>query len=136
MVDEESVEVETVTPKTTKATARSHTFLVDKPVGSGGGDRAPMASEYFLAAIASCHITTAHKVAERRGAALSRIRIRGRQWIDGDFITKIHLDIFVQGGLSQEERETVFRLTERICTLSKATKVPIERVLHDWPAPP
>lgn len=130
MVDEEFVEVETLTPKTTQARARHHTFVVDKPATSGGTDRGPMASEYFLAALCSCHITTAHKVAQKRGASLERVRIQGRQWIDGDFITKIHLDIHVRGDLAPEEIETIFRLTERICTISKATKVPIERTVQ------
>ena len=132
MPDEEVVDVETVTPKTTKATARHHVFYVDKPTTSGGTDKAPMASEYFLASLASCHITTAHKIAQKRGARMDKVRIKARQWIDGDFITKVHLDIFVGGTLPPEERETIFRLTERICTISKATSVPIERALHDW----
>lgn len=132
MVEEESVTVETVTPKTTKAQARQHEFLVDKPTASGGTDLAPMASEYFLAALCSCHITTAHKIAEKRKVPLERIRIEGRQWIDGDFITRIHLDIHVPATLAPEDRETIFRLTERICTISQATKVPIERAFRPW----
>lgn len=132
MVDEEVVEVETVTPKTTRAKARQHVFLVDKPAPSGGTDQAPMASEYFAASLASCHITTAHKVAERRRVPLERLRIRATTTIDGDFITGIRLDIYVKGDLGAEERDTVFRLTERICTISKATKVPVERAFHPW----
>lgn len=132
MPDVEEVEVETVTPKTTKAKARHHAFTIDKPATSGGTDKGPMASEYFLAALASCHITTAHKVAEKRRVELQAVRIRGQQWIDGDFITKIHLDVWTRGGLSDEDRDTVFRLTERICTISQATKVPIERTFHRW----
>ncbi len=132
MVDEESVTVETISAKTTRATARHHTFVIDKPPTSGGTDLGPMASEYFLAALASCHITTAHKVAEKRRVNLDAIRVEGHQWIDGDFITRIHLDISTRGNLSTEERDTVFRLTERICTISQAAKVPITRQFHEW----
>lgn len=132
MPDEESVDVETVTPRTTRARARHHAFVIDKPVGSGGTDEAPMASEYFLASLASCHITTAHKIAERRRVPLDRVRIQARQWIEGDFITKIRLEIFVRGALTEDERETIFRLTERICTISQATRVPIERRIQPW----
>lgn len=130
MVEEEEVFVETVTPKTTRARARTHEFIVDKPAANGGTDRGPMASEYFLASLASCHITTAHKVAQKRRVPLERVRIHARQWIDGDLLTRIHLDIQAVGPPSREELETVFRLTERLCTISQATKVPIERTLR------
>lgn len=134
MEPDESVEVETVAPKTTRATARHHTFFVDKPPASGGTDKGPMASEYFLAALASCHITTAHKVAEKRRVGLEHVRIRAGTWFEGDLMTRVRLDIYVKGTLSDEDRETVFRLTERICTISQATKTPIERHFHAWKA--
>lgn len=132
MEPDEVVEVETVAPKTTRATARHHAFFVDKPSDKGGTDKGPMASEYFLASLASCHITTAHKVAEKRRVNLERVKIRAGAWFDGDLMTKILLDVHVKGSLSDEDRETVFRLTERICTISQATKTPIERRFHAW----
>lgn len=127
MSDIEVVEVETVTPKSTRATARHHTFLIDKPAPSGGRDQGPMASEYFLASLGSCHITTAHKVAEKRHQKIDRIHVRGALHLNGDLIEKIELDIKVHATMSREEVETVFRLTERICTISRATSVPIVR---------
>ena len=127
MSDIEVVEVETVTPKSTRATARHHKFVIDKPATSGGNDKGPMASEYFLASLASCHITTAHKVAEKRHQNIDRIHIRGALHLNGDLIEKIELDIQVHAKMSREEVDTVFRLTERICTISRATSVPITR---------
>lgn len=130
MADTETVDVETITPKSTRATARHHTFVVDKPPASGGTDKGPMASEYFLASLASCHITTAHKIAERRRQKIDRIKIHGTLFLDGDFITKIRLDVHVDAEMPRDEIDTIFRLTERICTISQATKVPIERTIH------
>lgn len=127
MVDTEVVEVETVTPKSTKAKARHHRFVVDKPSAT---DQGPMASEYWAAALASCHITTAHKVAERRRRLIEHIAITATTTIDGDFITKVHLDIRVRADLPPDEVETIFRLTERICTITRATSVPIERAIR------
>lgn len=129
---DETVEVETVTPKTTLAKARIHSFYVDKPVEKGGTEKGPMASEYFLASLASCHITTAHKVAEKRRVGLEKVRVVAGAWFDGDVMSRIRLDIHVKGTLTVEERDTVFRLTERICTISQATKTPIERAFHEW----
>ena len=127
MSDIEVVDVETITPKSTRAKARHHTFTIDKPPTSGGHDKGPMASEYFLASLASCHITTAHKVAEKRQQKIEHIQIRGALHLNGDLIEKIELDIKVKGKISPEELDTVFRLTERICTISRATSVPITR---------
>ena len=130
MTEIEVVEVETITPKSTRAKARHHTFMVDKPPTSGGDDKGPMASEYFLASLCSCHITTAHKIAEKRQHKIDKIAIKGSLHLDGDLIEKIDLDIRVHAKLTQDELETVFRLTERICTISRATSVPISRSLH------
>ena len=135
MSDIETVEVETITPKSTRAKARHHTFVVDKPPTSGGSDKGPMASEYFLASLASCHITTAHKVAEKRQQKIDKVRIRGALHLNGDLIEKIELDVHVRGTLSPDELETIFRLTERICTISRATSAPITRRLHLEPSP-
>ena len=130
MGEPETVEVETINPKSTRATARHHTFVIDKPPGSGGTDKGPMASEYFLASLASCHITTAHKVAEKRSQKINKVRFKGTLFFNGDLIEKILLDIHVHGPIPRDEMETVFRLTERICTISRATSAPIERTFH------
>ena len=124
--------METVTPATTRARARHHEFLIDKLPPSGGTDKAPMASEYFLASLASCHITTAHKVAQRRRVDLAAVKVRATAWFDGDLISKIRLEIRTRGALTAEDRDTVFRLTERICTISRATSTPIEHAFLPW----
>ena len=126
-MDTEIVEVETINHKSTRVKARHHTFIQDKPATSGGTDKGPMSSEYWAASLAACHITTAHKIAEKRQQQIDSIRIRAATHIDGDFIKRVDLDVHVVGALTQDELETVFRLTERICTISKATSVPIER---------
>ena len=107
--------------------ARHHEFVVDKLPANGGGDEAPMASEYLLAALASCQITTAHKIAAKRRHPIDAIAISATLWLDGDLITNIVLDIEVSGGPGDDELETILRLTERSCTVSRALSVPVER---------
>lgn len=126
----ETVSVESIGPVTTRARARGHRFVVDKPNSSGGNDEGPMASEYWLAALASCHVTTAQKVAQKRKLEMSGVTIEAKQWFAGDLIERVHLDIAVHSSASQQEIDTVFRLTERICTISRATSVPIERSIR------
>lgn len=130
MSDDEVVSVESLAPTTTRATARAHTFTIDKPEASGGSDEAPMASEYLLGALGSCQITTAHKVAAKRGRRIDTLRVVATGSFQDGLIAKIHLDIHVTGDGEASDWETIFRLVERVCTVSRALSVPVTRTVH------
>ena len=123
----ETVIVTTRTPTSTEARARTHAFVIDKLRANGGSDEGPMASEYLLAALASCQITTAHKIAAKRRQPIDGITITATVTFDGDLMADIVLDIEVRGGPGDEDLETILRLTERSCTVSRALSVPVER---------
>lgn len=129
----EEIEVVTVvgtSPVATRATAREHEFAIDKPEAAGGEDAGPMASEYFAAALASCQLTTATKIAAKRRQRLDVSAIRAEVHLDGGLISKVVLDLDVRGTVAPDELDTILRLTERSCTISRATSVPIERNVH------
>ena len=86
-----------------------------------------MASEYLAAALASCQITTAHKIAVKRREPIDAIAVTATMFFEGDHITSIVLDFEVDGGPDDEELNTILRLAERSCTVSQALNVPIER---------
>ena len=130
MSAQETVTVRTRTPASTQASARQHEFVIDKLPANGGEDSAPMASEYLLAALASCQITTAHKIAAKRRQPIEAMSIDATATFDGDVITDIALDIEVTGAPGDEELETILRLTERCCTISRALNVPITHRVH------
>jgi uncharacterized OsmC-like protein len=130
MTDEEVVVVESVSASTTRATARTHGFTIDKPESSGGGDAAPMASEYLLGALGSCQITTAHKVAAKRGLAIETLKVTATGSFDNGLFAKIHLDVEVSAAGEARDWETVFRLVERVCTVSRALSVPVSREIR------
>lgn len=127
MSAEETVVVTTRTPASTVARARHHEFVIDKLPSNGGDDEGAMASEYLLAALASCQITTAHKIAAKRRQPIASISIAATASFDGDTIDKIVLDFEVRGELGDEEIDTILRLAERSCTVSLALSVPVER---------
>lgn len=127
MPDEEIVTVTARTPTTTEAKARNHGFVIDKPESSGGGDEAPMASEYLFGALGSCQITTAYKVAAKRGRRIDALKVVVTGSIENGLIEKIQLDIHVEGDGEPDDWETVFRLVERVCTVSRALSVPVTR---------
>lgn len=130
MSSKETVIVRTRTPASTRAQARHHEFVIDKLPANGGDDEGPMASEYLLAALGSCQVTTATKIAAKRRAPIGSLVISATAEFDGDLITGIVLDIEVHGGPGDTELETIFRLAERSCTVSRALRVPIEQRLR------
>lgn len=135
MADDEVVTVTARTATTTKATARRHGFVVDKPESSGGGDEAPMASEYLLGALGSCQITTAYKVAAKRGRRIDALKVVATASFANGLIENIHLDVHVEGDGEPSDWDTVFRLVERVCTVSRALSVPVTRKVHATTVP-
>ena len=103
----ETVVVTTRTPASTRTQARHHEIIIDKLPANGGNDEGPMASEYLLAALGSCQITTAHKIAVKRRQPIDSIVIAATAEFDGDLITAITLDIEVTGGPGEADLETI-----------------------------
>ena len=132
----EVVDVVGTLPTTTHATVRSHALVVDKPIEAGGTDAGPMASEYLAVALASCHVTTAIKIAAKRRRPIARIAVRTTLHFEDDLIAKAVLDVEATGDLDEEELATIFRLVERSCTISRAVAFPVERTLRVAPAEP
>lgn len=131
MALEETVVVRTRTPLSTITAARGHEIVIDKPQASGGQDTGAMASEHLLAALGSCQVTTAHRIAAKRRTPVDAIAVTATAVFDGDLIDRIDLDVVVTGGPDDdEELETVFRLVERSCTISRALAVPVQRTVR------
>lgn len=106
-------------PKTTRVTIRQFELVCDKPAASGGTDRGPMASEYLLAALASCTLTTTHRIAEQRGVALQLEVDAEMDFDDRGEVVGFRLRERVRSSAPRQEVETVLRLSERVCTISK-----------------
>jgi putative redox protein len=70
-----SVEVEQVGPSTSRATARSHALLVDRPVEKGGEDRGPLGGELLLASLGGCFMSTLLAAVRTREANVSDVRV-------------------------------------------------------------
>ncbi len=132
MTDVETVDLELETPASTKCvartdgTAREVVFFTDKPEEKGGSDRGPMSSELFAAAIASCHMTTAKKIADKRNVAFTALRCRAIVHFEGEDIERVQLRFRVSSAASTKDWQTVVRLAGRACTVGRAVKVPVE----------
>jgi uncharacterized OsmC-like protein len=108
-------------------TMRGHTLVQDKPATSDGRDEGPMASELLLAGLLACQHSTFVKIAAKRHAEATIDRLDGELHFDaaGDIeraTVRFHLRT---KGLDDANVETLLRLTEKACTVSKALKVPV-----------
>jgi uncharacterized OsmC-like protein len=123
MVSTERAVGELRSPKSTRLQVRQFTLIQDKPPASGGTDEGPMASEYLLAALASCTLTTAARIAEQRKVAMSLVAEAEMDFDDRGEVTAIRLLEKVRSDAPPKDVETVLHLTERACTISKLLAV-------------
>jgi putative redox protein len=70
-----TVEIEQVGPSTGKATARSHTLLIDRPVEKGGDDRGPLGGELLLVSLGGCFMSTLLAAIRTRSADISAVHV-------------------------------------------------------------
>jgi putative redox protein len=78
-----TIEVEQIGPSTSKATARSHTVLIDRPVEKGGDDRGPLGGELLLTSLAGCFMSTLLAAVRTRGADVSDVHVSAAGTIGG-----------------------------------------------------
>lgn len=124
------VESGTATPRSPVSVAvqvRHHTLLQDKPEASGGRDEGPMASEFLLAGLLACQHSTFVKIAAKRRAAATIVRLEGDLHFDdaGD-LGRITVKFTVNAPTVDDAGlATLLRLTDLACTISKVLKVPV-----------
>lgn len=139
MSDVEVVDLELRSPVSTRCVARTEgtdrsvEFFTDKPHEKGGTDEGPMSSELLGAAVASCHMTTAKKVADKRKVPFSRLQCRALIHFEGDQIERLELVFKVESDASQGDWETVMRLAAKACTVGRAVRVPIDHTIQIVP---
>jgi uncharacterized OsmC-like protein len=127
MADIETGYAEPMSPVSCRITLRGHTIVQDKPPALHGADAGPMASELLLAGLLACQLSTFVKVAAKRRSPLRPARIEGAVHLDdaGD-IERIALAWTLVGPEdASAQADTILRLTERTCTISRALKVPV-----------
>ena len=70
-----TVGVDQVGPSTGKATARSHSLLIDRPVEKGGEDRGPLGGELLLLSLGGCFLSTLLAAIKTRSADVSDVHV-------------------------------------------------------------
>ena len=111
-------------PVSATIAVRDHVIIQDKPPASGGQDLGAMSSELLLAGLLGCQLSTFYKVAQKRRSDVRALSIRGDMHFEHGDIARIDLHWTFSGG-ADRELDTLTRLTEKTCTISKALRVPV-----------
>lgn len=114
-------------PASVQLQFRSHALIQDKPAANGGADAGPMASELLLGAVLACQHSTFVKVAAKRRTEVRIESLRGELGFEnGDIVSiKVEFTLAMQVSVTDEQVQTLLRLTDKACTISQALKVPV-----------
>jgi putative redox protein len=90
--------IEHVHHTTSRATVRTHTFLVDRGVARGGLDLGPAGGEYLLVSLGGCFTTHLLAAIRAREAAMTAVRVAVTSTMDGtpERFTAFTLDVSAQ----------------------------------------
>jgi len=90
--------IEHVTHTTSKATVRTHTFLVDRGVAKGGLDLGPAGGEYMLVSLGGCFTSHFLAAIRARDAAVTNVRVAVTGTLDGtpERFTAFTMDVSAQ----------------------------------------
>ena len=90
--------IEHVTHTTSRATVRTHTFLVDRGVAKGGFDLGPAGGEYMLVSLGGCFTSHLLAAIRAREAAVTNVRVAVTGTLDGtpERFTAFTMDVSAQ----------------------------------------
>ena len=116
--------LEQVGPTTTKATVRTHTVFVDRPVDRGGEDAGPIGGEYQLIALAGCFSSHLLAAIRAREAQITDVKVTATGTLDGtpERFTEFTLNVSAaceDAGLL----EKVVTIAERSCQVVNTLKL-------------
>ena len=103
-------------------TAGQHHLLADEPERMGGGDAGPAPFDFIMAGLGACTSMTLRMYAERKGLALSQVRVElTHQKIEVDGIQRDCIDrqITLTGDLSVEQRQRLLEIAQK-CPVHRA----------------
>jgi putative redox protein len=129
------VELEQDGLSTTKATVRSHSVFVDRPLAKGGTDRGPLGGEYQLVALGGCFSSHLLAAIRTREAPVSLVRVTVDATMDGAPERFTHFALTVEAACDDRDLlEKLVTMAERSCqvtnTLRQSTPIEVNVIAH------
>jgi putative redox protein len=75
--------VDQIGPSTGRATARTHTVIIDRPLDKGGQDRGPLGGELLLVSLGGCFLSNLLAAISTRSADVSEVHVKVSATIGG-----------------------------------------------------
>ena len=122
--------LEQVGPTTSRATVRSHSIFVDRPVDRGGSDRGPVGGEYQLVALGGCFTSHLLAAIRAREVQINNLKVEVTGTLDGlpERFTEFGLTVSAKCDDIESLRKVV-TIAERACqvvnTLKQAAPVTV-----------
>jgi putative redox protein len=122
--------IEHVTHTTSRATVRTHTFLVDRAVARGGYDLGPAGGEYLLVSLGGCFTSHLLAAIRAREAPVTNVSVVVKGTLDGtpERFTTFTMDVAAQCAdpvLARKLITIAGRACQVISTLRQATPIAI-----------
>ena len=122
--------IEHVAGTTSRATVRTHTFLVDRGVAKGGLDLGPAGGEYMLVSLGGCFTSHLLGAIRTRDAAVTNVRVSVTGTLGGtpERFTAFTLDVSAQCSDAELARKLITmagRACQVVSTLRQVAAVAI-----------
>jgi putative redox protein len=116
--------LEQVGATTSRATVRSHTVFVDRPVDRGGSDQGPVGGEYQLIALGGCFTSHLLAAIRAREVQINNIKVEVTGTLDGlpERFTEFGLTVSANCDDSESLRKVV-TIGERACQVVNTLKL-------------
>ena len=130
------VTIEQTGSTSSKATARTHTVVVDRSLAKGGTDQGPVGGEYMLIGLGGCFTSHLLGAIRAREADVSGVRVTVSGTLDGspERFTDLHVTVSAAGDPALIEKLTT--IAERSCQVMNTLRgtVPITLQVEGAPA--
>ena len=117
------VNVGQVTESASKAEARSHSAIVDRPEAKGGTDKGPMGGELFLMGLGGCFMSNLLAAVKARDFMATNLNTVLTGTLEDSPARFIAVDMMVSGEYEDKaEMEKLVTIAERGCIVANTLK--------------
>lgn len=106
---------------------RGHTLLADEPIENGGKDAGPTPTEFVLAGLASCTVSTLRMYADRKGWDVDQIQVEvsiQTSATESGPLAQIESVITITGHVTEEQKQRMLEIAKK-CPVRKLLANPI-----------